>query len=353
MRPRAPHPFGPSLAVLLLATGCFTTRYLAQAAVGEGEMLASARPIRRVLQDPQVPPRIRGLLFWVHEIKAFGQAQGLVPTRNYERYADLHRPAAVWVVQACAPLAFEPKRWSFPIVGSVPYLGFFEPGAAQRYAHELEASEGLDVEVRTASAYSTLGWFHDPVLSTMIPAGDEAVGSLADTVLHESVHATVYVPNQSAFNESLASFVADRLTPVWLARTVGAQSAAAKAWAASEARWKGIVARLHQAYLALDELYRSPQSDEAKRAEKARQLAALQAELKLARPINNATLIGYKTYDTGGPAFERLLATCRGSWPHFLRAVATLRREDFDHPQQEDFGGVLERLAARGCGPTS
>src|SRR5690606_33885389 len=135
--------------------------------------------------------------------------QGLNRTRNYDHYADLQRPAAVWVVQAAPRLELTERAWSFPIVGTVPYLGFFDETEAQAFARELELAEDLDVDVRTAAAYSTLGWLRAPVLSTMIADGPEALGELVNIVLHESVHATVYVPGQSAFDESLASFVAD------------------------------------------------------------------------------------------------------------------------------------------------
>src|SRR3972149_972032 len=206
------------LAVVALASaGCFSARYVAQATSGEFRILHAARPIPEAVADPRVPARIGRLLLSVRTIKAYARARGLRPTGNYESYADLRRSAAVWVVQGCAPLAFDVKRWRFPIVGTIPYLGFFDEGAARRYAGALARQEGLDVDVRVASAFSTLGWFHDPVLSTMIPGTDDALGELANVVLHESVHATLYVKDQSAFDESLASFVADRLTLPWLA----------------------------------------------------------------------------------------------------------------------------------------
>jgi predicted aminopeptidase len=279
-------------------------------------------------------------------VKAFGEAHGLRPTASYDRYADLRRPAAVWVVQACAPLSFDVRRWRFPIVGSIPYLGFFDERAARRYAASLAAEEGLDVDVRGASAFSTLGWFDDPVLSTMIERGEAALGDLANVVLHESVHATLYVNDQSAFNESLASFVADRLTPRWLAAALGPGAPEATAWAAAHERQRARTRRLHDAWVELDALYRSGAADADKRAGKERILAALRAELRIARPINNATLAGYKTYDTGGPAFERLLAACGGSLPRFLRA---LRGAEFERPQQQQLDDVIDRLARGGC----
>ena len=301
-----------------------------------------------MVADEETTGRVRRLLAMVRSIKAYGQSRGLRPTRNYDTYAELHRSAAVWVVEACAPLAFEQKRWRFPLIGSIPYLGFFDEEAARKLAASLE-KEGLDAEVRTAAAFSTLGWFKDPVLSTMIPAGDQALGELADIVLHESVHATLYVKNQSAFNESLASFVADRLTPPWLAATVGPRAPETEVWVAAQALHRRWLVRLHRAYLELDALYRSSLTDRAKREEKATLLASLRAEFGFAGTLNNATLAGYRTYDSGVPSFERLLARCEGSWPRMLRTLARLGEEDFGKPQQEEFGEVIDRLALRGC----
>lgn len=333
----------------LLSHGCFAAGYVAQAAWGEAGILHAARPIREVVSRQEAPARVERLLLSVRSIKAYGRSEGLTATGNYRSYADLDRPAAVWVVQACAPLAFEVRRWSFPLVGSIPYLGYFDRGAARRRAAALADREGLDVDVRGASAFSTLGWLRDPVLSTMIGTGDEALGELAEVVLHESVHATHYVASQSAFDESLASFVAERLAPRWLSSVLGPDAPETRAWLLAHAAHRARVEGLHRAYQDLDALYRSGVPDDEKRREKARILAAAQQELHLPRPLNNAALAGYRTYDSGRAGFERLLAACGGSWPRFVAAVRTLGPEDFARPQQEELDEVVDRLTAKGC----
>ena len=247
----------------------------------------------------------------VPAIKHFGQVHGLTPTQNYRTYVDLHRSAAVYVVQGCAPLKFEPKRWDFPIVGSVPYLGFFNEAAARAFATKLEAEEHLDVTVRKAAAYSTLGWFPDAVLSPMLQGGANAFPDLANTILHESVHASVYVPSQSAFNESLASFIADELTWQLMVGRFGLQSPEVKAWFAEAARSARFLTELRSAHETLDALYRSSASDDEKRAKKATVLAALQQSLGLRRRYNNADLAGVRTYESGGAAFRRLFVAVR------------------------------------------
>jgi predicted aminopeptidase len=339
------------LVVATFAPGCFSARYLSQAARGELGILAAARPNRDALQDPALAGRTRRLLASVRSVKEFGAAQGLRPTHDYERYADLHRPAAVWLVQACAPLSFDSRHWTFPLVGSLPYLGFFHRSEAVAYGESLAREEGLDVDVRGASAYSTLGWIRDPVLSTMIPQGEDALGELANVVLHESVHATIYVRDQSVFDESLASFVADGLTLPWLRSVLGPDDPETIAWRDAHAAHEGRLVRLHAAHAELDALYRSELPEAQKRTEKARRLEALREELRFARPINNATLAGFRTYGTGFDAFRRLREACGGSWRRMLDAVRALGPEDFGRPQREDFGTVIDRLAQDGCRP--
>jgi len=209
--------------------------------------------------------------------------------------------------------------------------------------------EGVEGAVRTASAYSTLGWFRDPVLSTMIPEGDEALGELANVILHESVHATFYLPNQSAFNESAASFVADGLTRELLDETFGQGAFPPRAWAKEQQRGEVWAKRLHQTWEQLDALYQSDLPDPQKLAEKTRILSAVQAELGLRRPLNNASLAGSRTYQSGTEAFDALRKNC-DSWPRLLAALASLEESDFPEPQQQKFDRVLEGLARRRCG---
>jgi predicted aminopeptidase len=167
-------------------------------------------------------------------------------------------------------------------------------------------------------------------------------------VLHESTHATLYVKGQSAFNESLASFVGDRLARDWVELRFGKESKELKAYDADQSTYKERVKRLHEAYTDLDALYRSSLSDDEKRTKKTELLEALKAELHARRLLNNATLSGYRTYDTGGPAFERLFEACGQDFRRFLRAV---KAAQFASPQMEDFSPVVESLAAAGCAP--
>jgi predicted aminopeptidase len=337
------------LGVALTATqlGCLHVCYLAQAIAGQDDIAWRARPIERAARDERTPRPTRVLLSLIDEVKQFGEQHGLAPTTSYRDYADLRREAVVWVVSASPPLAFEPRTWWFPIVGSVPYLGWFERRDAERHAAELGAS-GLDVDLRPSPAYSTLGWFDDPVLSTMIRGeGLGAAASLVNTVLHESVHATHFVAGQAPFNESLASFVADELAPRFLETHVG--PLAARVAREREARGRHRQRRFHETYRELVSLYASKLPEERKLAHKRRILDALRAEVRFGRPINNATLAQARTYHGGGAELARLLARCGGDWRRFLGAIKTVDASAFHAPNQSDLAPVVRPLAARGC----
>jgi predicted aminopeptidase len=342
---------GPVVAALALLalSGCTTGRYLAQAGCGQIDLLVRARDIGAASRDPEVDPRIRDLLVQVPEIKKFGEENSLRPTGSYHRYVQLDRPVVVWVVTASEPLRFRSKTWWFPIVGTVPYLGWFDRADAHELAADLRAA-GWDADVGTADAYSTLGWFDDPVLSSMIYDGPEAIGELASTILHESVHATLYVDGQTRFNESLAEFSAAKLTVIYLDRRYGVASQEKSAFLAVERHGAERHARMHRAYETLEKLYASPRSPAEKLAEKARILAALRRETSFKRPINNATLSAFRNYNSGTPELEALLQACGGSWARFFGTLASLKKKgSFSSPNQADLGPVLRPLVEQQC----
>lgn len=333
-------------------SACSSISYLWQAGRGQLELLNRSRPVADVLKDERTPPKLKDLLSEVALAKSFGELHGLKPTPNYANYIALDRAYVVWVVTASEELNFKAKVWSFPVVGSFNYLGWFSEEAAVSHAKELSQG-GWDTDVRGASAYSTLGWFKDPILSTMIQRGrswadtdlEQARADLVNVVLHESVHATVYVKDQSPFNESLANFAADRLTRSYFEKS--GNQAAAKAFESSEVWAETRRKRMHAAYEELHSLYSSNIPAEDKRQKKKAILEALQVELKVNRPITNATLIQYKTYQTGQADFEALFQRCGGKWDAFWRAVGGLKSESFPKTQTEDFVPVVQRL---GCG---
>ncbi len=333
------------LALVALLPGCFYVSYIAQGAAGQLDMLAKAKPLDDVIRDPKTPLRTALELAEIPAIKQYGRSYGLRIRRNYETYADLGKPAAVWFVGAADAVAFKPRRWCFPIVGCFAGVGFFDEDDAVAFEQKLE-SEGYDALVRPAAAYSTGGWFPDPVLSTMLGGGDDALPELANVILHESVHATVLIPDEPFFNESLASYIADALTDHWIATRFGPGSPEEIAWTLGQALHHPRTVRTLAAYHALKAVYDSNQPREAKLAAKAKIIDDLVADLRMRKRPNNASLTEAKVYNGGAAPLLRAHRAC-GDLRSLLEAAKTLKRADFAKTLQDDLAPIATTLAAR------
>ncbi len=344
--------FGAALLVGATGPGC-KVAYVAKSGWYQAELMLAREPIDELIAEGRVTDDEAAALGLVRDVKRFGGELGLAATDNYETLA-LDWPREIWNVTACDPAAFEPRTWWFPIVGRVPYLGYFREQDARETEAELVA-EGLDVYLRTAGAYSTLGWFRDPILPGML-TWDEA--SLADTVLHEMVHATLWVRGSVSFNESFANFVGEVAALRYLADRHGDDSAQVQG--ALDRRhdrevWRAL---MHQMYEDLDTLYATPTfTREEKLARKAALLAELPERVRrsaLRSPErylratqqgvwNNARFIGFKTYNTNARWFEALLAAEGGDLTAFIARIGELTR------RQPDPFVAIER-AARAAG---
>lgn len=334
------------VAVALLASsGCLYTRYVSQAAHGQFELLGKAKPIEEVVSDPDTPLRTALLLAEIPAIKDYGRGYGLKIRKNYEHYSALGRPAAVWFTAAADPLAFRPRKWCFPIVGCFAGLGWFNEDDAVKFKLEMEAA-GYDAIVRPASAYSTGGWFPDPVLSTMLGGGDDALPELANVILHESVHATVLVNDQPFFNESLASYVADALTDNWIRLRFGPGSPEDVAWTLGQALHLPRIARLLAAYRALKTVYESKASRDEKLAQKKAIIDDLVADLRLRKRPNNSSLTEVRVYNGGAAPLLVAHRAC-GDLRALVEAAKTLKKSDFKKPLEDDLTATGQLLAQR------
>jgi predicted aminopeptidase len=336
------------LAAALSAGGCAETRYLLQAGPGQLELLTAGRDLEEVIADPEIAPRTRALLSEVIHIRRFAGLLGLETKGNYGRYVDLDRSAVVYFIAASRPLAFEARLWSFPIVGSFPYTGWFSHELALAERRRLMA-DGWDVYLRPVRAYSTGGWLPDPVLSTMLLATEDAFRYLAAVLLHELTHANFFVTDQATFNESLASFVGDQMTDDYLVTRFGADSLEVVAYRAELAEFRRRSALLIAVYKKLEALYATGATDAAKGRDKAKILRQLRIEADLWYQPNNASLIGFKTYNTGLAELATLFETCGRDWARFFALVGDIDADDFPSEQLEELGPFITQLNARGC----
>src|SRR5690242_17090675 len=227
-------------------------RYLAQAAWAEGQILADRRPISGIVTDPKADQRVQRKLQLVLTARDFAvDSVGLQAGESFTTYSHVAHDTLVLVLSGAYRDRLEPYTWWFPIVGRVPYKGFFDFGAAHKAARELEA-RGYDAYLRPSAAFSTLGWFNDPLLSTTL-RGDSAY--LANTVIHELTHKTFYAPGQAVFNESFANFVGARGS-AWFFRSRSQPDAAEVA----DARWGDdkLMARFwERLYHSIDSAYKA------------------------------------------------------------------------------------------------
>jgi predicted aminopeptidase len=348
---RSTRDFVCILIVLALAaaqTACTSLHFITQAAAGQLELAGAARPIPDVIADPKTQPRTRELLSEVVYVKRYARSNGLRVAGNYDKYVELDRDFPIWFVNASYPLAFRSKTFSFPIIGSFPGLAWFDEEDAKSFGAKLER-EGWDVNIRGVSAFSTGGWFDDPIVWSMLSKSPAAVGFLVNTVIHESVHATVLVKDEQYFNESLASYIADTMTDQYLRFRFGPSSPELGMYVEQNERSRVRAAELNGVYQALDRVYTSNASRAEKLTRKRQIIDQLVGSMGLVKRPNNATLIGFRLYQVGGDEFSALYSACAQDWRRFLTAVSRISPEDFGTPQRQDFGPVMARVAAAGC----
>lgn len=319
------------LALVSGLCGCTNIGYYYQAVEGQMQVWNRSRPITQVIDDTHTSPQVRERLSLVLRVRDFASGELALPDNgSYRKYADLERPFAVWNVFAAAEFSVASKEWCFPFAGCVGYRGYFSQARAEQFGEELRR-KGLDVFVTGIPAYSTLGWFDDPVLNTVMRYPD---AELARLIFHELAHQVVYVPGDTVFNESFAVAVELEGVDRWLARDGDVAKRAA--FDLYEQR-KGAFIDLAMKYRdSLKALYASAASDAEKRRKKAETFAAMKAEyltLKsswggyagydrfFAEELNNAHLVPVATYSELVPGFRRVLAENGGDFKRFYAAV--------------------------------
>lgn len=323
----------------LTLSSCYVTaqgaRYLA--------LRARAVGLEKVLSDPEAPREIKDLALRAERIREFAVGElGLADTRNYRSLVRLDSDRLATVVSACDPVSFERHLWRYPVVGALPYKGFFKPEEAEREASRLKA-KGLDTLVRPVDAFSTLGWFADPLFSNFAKYDD---GELAELIIHELAHATVFVKRAEQFNEEFATFVGRQGARAYISRMHGSPSPELAALDHARADAEAFAGFLRQTADLLETVYSSDRNRDEKLSAKSAILASRAAEFRESAPlrfrqeayrsfamdrINNAYLDLYRLYE-GEPELyaEFLERYCDGDLARFIREVAALSKAGGD-----------------------
>jgi predicted aminopeptidase len=325
------------LAAILLS-GCSSLSYYSQLVDGQLSLLRAREPVADLIADPNRDPKLRERLRHAQAARDFAsRALHLPDNRSYRLYADLHRPYVVWNVFATDEFSLAPVTHCFPIAGCVAYRGYYSQGGARGDA-ALQRQAGKDVYVSGVEAYSTLGWFDDPILSSMSGWGDERLSTL---IFHELAHQRFYVKDDTKFNESYANFIEQEGTRQWRA----AQGLPPEGQAQARQREQFIELVLDTRE-RLKILYALPLSAAEMRTRKTAEFERLRRDYRQMRdnqwhgdkrfdawinaPLNNAKLLPFGLYDQWVPAFAAVFKQVNGDWPAFFTAVEKLGRLPID-----------------------
>jgi predicted aminopeptidase len=346
------------VVVVTAVSGCQTIGFYAQAAKGQFQIFAHQEVIDKLVADPKTPAPLRQQLRLIEQLRAFAKDQLKLPVDgNYRKYVDVHRPYVVWNVQAAPQFSLQPRTWWYPLVGSLEYRGYFSERGARKYAARI-VKKGDDVYVDGVEAYSTLGWFKDPVLNTFI---DRSEPELAEVIFHELGHRRVFARGDTDFNEAYATTVGQEGARRWL-RASGKTNLLER-YAVALQRNDQFVHLIMSTREQLEKVYGDTLDKDGKvraakvpplppaRLKEAKQrvftgLRSQYEQLKIswggysgyddwfAHELNNAQLNTIANYYDFLPAFKRLLELNGGDMEKFYQEVERLSKMDKDTRHQ-------------------
>jgi len=326
----------PALLLILLS-GCSTLSYYTQSIQGQLSLLYNREEIDSVINNTNESETLRSKLQQVKAIRKYASDELALPdNKSYLYYTDVNRPYVVWNVFAAPEFSLEPITWCYPIVGCVSYRGYFSENSATKHAAKLTASNN-DAFVAGIAAYSTLGYFDDPALNTMLSWRERA---LAGLIFHELAHQVIYISNETGFNEAFASAV-ERIGSIqWLIENKPEQLERYLSYLNAQNRFRILLGKTRG---RLSLLYASNLSDEEKRKIKARfiqEMTTEYSEIKqqwpngihfdawFNKPANNARFTSSMTYLQQIPAFYRLFIEADGDWSNFFTRVKMIGKLD-------------------------
>ena len=313
--------------------------YLMHSAYYQSKLMNSREPLQKTLTDPRVSEETKRKLKLAQEAKTFAESNlGLKRTHNYESFVQLEDTHVSYVVQVAKAWELTPYKWSFPLVGSLPYKGYFVKKRAQEEAARFSPKE-YDTYVRGVSAFSTLGWFNDPIYSSMLRYDDE---DLVETIIHETVHATLYIKSNADFNERLATFLGQEGVKKFYLEKEGAESHSLKKIVNDLADQKLFSKFISRELDTLRNWYKenSGQINADQKKLRLREIQdrfakELQPQFKsksysnfTKQELNNAILLSYKTYLYDLSDFEILFEAKGRDFKELIKACKKLENEE-------------------------
>ncbi|HEV7232298.1 MAG TPA: aminopeptidase [Bacteroidia bacterium] len=308
------------LLFLFLCAGNQLVLYGLAQGKGQLNIVMNTRQVSDVMKDPAFPDSLKQKLVLIQEVKKFAtDSLGLKPSDNYSTIYEQHNKPALWTITASEPFKLKAKEWWFPFLGSVSYKGFFDYAKGKKEADQLVA-EGYDVDYGPVSGWSTLGWFKDPILSGMLRRD---AGHIADLIIHELTHGTIYLKNKVDFNENLANFIGDKGAERFLIYKYGIGSAEYQEYIHSKSDRRIYNEYILHAADQLDSLYRSFQDHQPLMEKEKKKMALIYETIagldKLplyhkkgyqhytqdAIQIKNAFFMSFRRYDSQYDVFEK------------------------------------------------
>lgn len=318
--------------------GCQTVHYYSQAIDGQCRILLKRQPISAIVADRSSPQPLRESLTFILKVREFAENELQLPVNNhYLTYVDLKRPFVLWNVFAAPEFSLTPKTWCYPVAGCAAYRGYFDKSNAQQYAHKLN-EQGYDVYVGGVTAYSTLGWFDDPVLSTFVHFSQAQTAAL---MFHELAHQKLYVKDDTAFNESFATFVEQEGLRRW--QLASGSGRIYRDYLRQHRRRQQFVQLIMQYRQKLEFIYQKDLGPSEKRVRKKTifselrnefdQLKTQQVELSaydvwMNQSLNNAKISSVVAYHDFLPAFQKMLAQYAGELNQFFEGCRQLSQKD-------------------------
>ena len=322
-----------TILLMLGLSACSTIRYYGQSVQGQLHILFSRESLDQVIENPNTSVELRRNLQQAKIIRQYASNHLALPeNKSYLYYVDLKRPYVVWNVFAAPEFSLSPISWCYPLIGCVSYRGYFSKNDALREAEQLEASN-LDVAVAGIAAYSTLGWFNDPLLNTMLHWQQR---TLAGLIFHELSHQIIYIKNETSFNEAFATSVERLGTIQWLLESLPDQIDNYLIYLSAQSDFRALLLETRK---QLDNLYKSPLNNNKKRKQKESLITRMKLDYQklkqkwpkhlhfdawFSKPVNNARLTSAMTYLHDIPAFFQIFIEEKGRWPEYYRHVSEL-----------------------------